>query len=168
MVRARRHGNDVLAVAVDENQRDARHIRHDRQLGEIDILRGERRPGFLPQWVVADRSDEGDACANPSGRNGLVAPLATGMPLERRATHGLAGDRQSIDPGNEIDIHRADDDDPMARSGARFHAHSVRLWTTGPRPLTTLSIGLPETARSTFVATSRKTRARDWLVADAA
>ena len=111
-VRAGRDGDHVLAAAVDQDQGDARGTGHDRELGQVDPLVGQRRSRVRSERVVADRTHDRNPGTEPGGRDGLVAAFAARMPVERGVAYGLAGDREVIDPRDEIDVDRADDDHP--------------------------------------------------------
>ena len=75
-----------------------------------------------PVWVrleretheLAERRDEHDRRTEPRRRRRLIAALAAVEPAERAARHGLARGRQPLRLDDQVDVDRADDEDPSA------------------------------------------------------
>ncbi len=117
-VRAAGDGDGVLPVAVDEDERDAgRLVRELDDAGDVDPLGLQGRSGLGPERVGADRADERHRRPEPGRRDRRVAALAAVVALEPPADDRLAGGRQPVDDGDEVDVDGADDDHP---------AHAVR------------------------------------------
>ncbi len=100
-VRAGGNRDEVLAPRIHGDDRDAGRRVVDRPEGRhVDLLGDERSSGGPTEIVPADRAHEGDARAQPRGRDRLVAALAPVMLLEGAARHRLARGRQSSHPND--------------------------------------------------------------------
>ncbi len=91
------------------------------------------RGRLVAERVIPQRGHERDAGAEARRRDGLVAALAAVEAAERPAQHGLPRGGQPIRAHDEVDVDRADDDDPAAhrvpRATAARSAVAARVTT---------------------------------------
>ena len=114
-VGAGRDRDEVLALAIDQDQGDAgRRLLERGEERDVDAVRGEGGPGLGAEVVVAHGPDEQDRPPEPRRGHGLVPALAAVVALEDPAGDGLAGRREPLAANDQVDVDRADDDDPSA------------------------------------------------------
>ena len=97
----------------DHDDRDpGRLVLMNAQPGDIDLFRLEGRSRLVPESIVADRAHEQGRDAETGRRDRLIGALAAVMPGVGPAGDGLARLGQPPGSDHEVDVDRADDDDP--------------------------------------------------------
>ena len=100
VIRARRDGDLVVAVAVDDDQRDPRgDAAEPLHGGDVDALGAQRVERLGAEVVVPDRADERDRGAGARRGDRLVGALAAAAALEPPAGDRLAAAGQAARRG---------------------------------------------------------------------
>ena len=123
-IRPGEHGDLVLALQVDVDQRDTRL---SRALDvELDPGLDQARQRLVGERVVADGADHPHLRAHPRGRDGLVRALAAGEPLELPRRDGLPRPGQPLHPRDEVDVDRTDDGELDCHAAQDYAARACR------------------------------------------
>ncbi len=77
----------------------------------IDIPRSQVLNRRWSEQVVSDTRDHGNFGAAQPGGDGLIGPFTAEAEIEVLPEDGLAGTREIIREGGQIDIRASDDDD---------------------------------------------------------
>lgn len=124
IVSARHDGDHILAVGADQDERCAGGGEALADAGKIDTAGLQQRQRFGGKAVLADGADHAhlSACAGRGQR--LVGAFAAGSGGKAGAADRLAGFRQTVDIGDQVEVDRAHDDD-QERSPARAGEPSI-------------------------------------------
>ena len=108
---------DATPVCVDASAPD---------LARVDAVGGEAGLQRVAVRVDSHPADHGDAGAHACAGNRLVRALAAGQHREIVAGNGLAADRGTRHPHDQVHVEAANDDDRGARGGVGGRVHE---WT---------------------------------------
>ena len=107
-IRSRCDDDRVLAVGVDDDERNAcRYVSLVPARGDTCVVQALQRA--LGELVSPDAADHRHLGAEPRGGDGLIRTLSARDLRERGARDRLAGPRQPLRAGDEVEIDRADD-----------------------------------------------------------
>ena len=104
-VRPGRDDDLRLPVCVDVDERDAGRLDRMRQV-VVDSRLVDALQGLLGERVLSDGADHPHVGPEPGGGDGLVRTLAAREALEARVGDGLAGLRQTLATGDEVEVDR--------------------------------------------------------------
>ena len=103
-VGAGHHGDHVLAVGADEDQRRTGRGMGPGDARQIDAASLQQRERLVGEGVLADRTDHPRLGAGAGRGQRLVRALAARGGGEAVAGNGLAGTRKTLHGGDEIEI----------------------------------------------------------------
>ena len=123
-VRAGRHRDLVLAVAIDDDQRDASLLFVELTTGgRVDSRLVQAGQGDPAEVIAPDSAQQRDRGSDPTGRYGLVGALATVLAHESVADHRLTRGGKTLDANDQIDVDRPSDDNDWIGTGHLTQAH---------------------------------------------
>jgi len=133
-IRARGHGDLVLAARPDDDERHTRRLAVDAtDPRHVDPLGLECRDPVVAVLVGTDGRDHRDTRPGAGCRDRGIGTLSAVMNGEAAAEHRLAGRRKVVGRDDEVDVERTDDDDVPSHVGESTAAAGASA-TNRPRP----------------------------------